>query len=403
MKIGVVSPFMPHDLADLLNPAGRNELAEIKGVLATPVTPMVREWHRKGHDLSIFCLDPSVSNPHNLRGERLSIHVLPKRRSRHCMLDFYREERRLIRSAVDAEAPKALSAQWTYDHALAAVECGVPTVVTCHDAPLRCAWIAKHWFMTYQMAVAWRAIRNADRLIAVSQYVATHIERYFAPKARLDIIPNGLAAEVFLRGRRRMDSGDPPPRPLTMCSVGSWGGLKNIATLMKAFSKIRKTSLSPARLVLFGPGLGHGQDAEAWAAHNGLSDGVVFHGPAPHDSILDFLEHETDLLVHPSLTESHGMALIEAIACGVPVIGGQRSGAVPWTLDQGRCGYLCDVRNPDALADAIVTAMTRPDRNRALIECAWSSVRERFLMDAAAEANERILLELAGNSPASAP
>ena len=97
------------------------------------------------------------------------------------------------------------------------------------------------------------------------------------------------------------------------------------------------------------------------------------------------------------------MALIEAIACGVPVIGGQRSGAVPWTLDQGRCGYLCDVRNPDALADAIVTAMTRPDRNRALIECAWSSVRERFLMDAAAEANERILLELAGNSPASAP
>ena len=125
MKIGLVSPFQPSDLADLLDGSSRLLLPEIKGVTATPVTPMAREWLRTGHELAIFALDPSVRRPYQLKGDQLSIHVLPKRRSRKCFLDCYREERRLIREAVDSESPEVLSAQWSYDHALAALDCGL--------------------------------------------------------------------------------------------------------------------------------------------------------------------------------------------------------------------------------------------------------------------------------------
>ena len=88
------------------------------------------------------------------------------------------------------------------------------------------------------------------------------------------------------------------------------------------------------------------------------------------------------------------MVLIEAMACGVPVVGGRRSGAVPWTLDEGRSGFLCDVQDPRALAETILSVMFQSDINHSLAERAWHSVRQRFRLEDAAEANESVLQEL---------
>jgi len=391
LKIGLVSPFMPHDLADLLDEQSRTLLLEIKGVTATPVTPMTREWHRTGHDLAIFCLDPSVSRPYLLKGDRLSIHVLPKRRGRHYLLDCYREERRLIRAAVTCESPEVLSAQWTYDHALAALDCGLPTVVTCHDTPLRYAWISKHWHMTYHLFVAWKVIRKADRLICVSPYTARHIQQYFRPSCAVDVIPNGRYQELFERGRRRLEQAIPLHEPYTLCSVGGWGELKNVFTLIKAFSILRQKG-EMMRLVLFGSGMGPGEAAEQWAKKNQLHEGVNFLGNAPREQIFNFLEREADLMVHPSLIETHGMVLIEAMACGVPVIGGKQSGAVPWTLDYGNSGFLCDVRDAHDLSRTILLARDQAnDERHAMSLRAWHFVSERFRIEDAARANEEIL------------
>lgn len=393
MKIGIVSPFMPHDLADLLEAASREQLANIRGVLATPVTPLAREWHRRGHQLFIFCLDPSVARTHVLRGERLTIHVIPKRRYRDCLLGFYHVERRLLREAICREQPDVLSAQWTYEHAWAALQCGVPTAVTCHDTPLRYGWIINHPFHWYHVAMAWRVIRKANGLVCVSPYTARHIQKYFFPRCRVDVVPNGLPPQVFPHGERRLQAKARPQRPFTFCSVGGWGKLKNIATLLKAFAIVR--AQEPAtRLVLFGRGLGAGQGAEQWVRLHNLQAGVVFNGSTPREELFDFLETQADLMAHPSLVETHGLVLIEAMACGVPVIGGNDSGAVAWTLEEGRCGFLCDIRDERALAKTMIAAMRQPDGNRALAERAWASVKQRFPIEATAAANEEILKQL---------
>jgi glycosyltransferase involved in cell wall biosynthesis len=393
MKLGVVSPFMPHEVADLLDQASREKLACIRGVPAPSTTALVRGWHQRGHAISIFCLDPSVTNEQVLQGERLTVRVLPKRRSRHCLRDFYHAECRLVQAAVQRETPDVLSAQWTYDHAWAALQCGLPTMVTCHDTPWRYAWIAKNWFTTYQLLVAWRVIRKADRLVAVSPYTAQHIESYFRPRAPVTVVPNGVQPEIFQRGERRLKSARHQERPFTVCSVGGWGGIKNIATLLNAFAQVRAQQ-PDVRLVLFGRELGRGQAAEHWARHRNLHPGVVFQGGTPHDQVLDFLETEADLMVHPSLIETHGLAIVEAMACGVPVIAGGQSGAVAWTLNEGRDGYLCDIRDAQALAKKINEARRQPDGNRALVERAWASAKQRFNLDQAVIANEAILQQL---------
>jgi glycosyltransferase involved in cell wall biosynthesis len=400
MKIGVVTPFRPHDLADLLDSSSRDQLQGLGGLSATPVAPLVREWHRHGHHLAVFCLERSAVRAHVLRGERLSIHVIPKRRARYCLLDFYRTECRLLREAIRRENPEVLSAQWTYEHAWAALQTGIPTVVTCHDTPLRYAWISKNWFMSYHLVMAWRVIHKAQRLVCVSPYTARHIKKYFLPRVPVDVIPNGLSLEVFRRGEKRMQQRAParPGHPFTFCSVGGWGRLKNIATLLKAFARVRRT-IPTARLVLFGRELGPGQAAEQWARRHRRQDNVVFRGGTSRDNIFDFLEFESDLMVHPSLIETHGMVLIEAMACGVPTIGGKDSGAVPWTLEEGRCGFLCDIRNEVVLADTMIRAMRQPDGNRALVERAWDSAKLRFNLELAVTANEDIMRQLSAQNP----
>jgi glycosyltransferase involved in cell wall biosynthesis len=399
MKIGIVSPFQPREVADLLDGESRARIAAIAGVTATPVTPLVRAWHGRGHTLSIFCLDPSVSQVHTLRGERLTLHAVPKRRARQYLLDFYRTECRLIRELVRREKPEVLTAQWSYDHALAALQCGIPTAVTCHDTPWRCAWIGKDFHSAYHVAVAWRVIRRAHRLVCVSPYTAQHIQKYFRPGGPVDVVPNGVPLETFDRRERRRQAPARPGRALTLCSVGSWGTLKNISTLLQAFARVR-ASQPGTRLVLFGRELGPAQAAEAWAVRRQLHCGVEFRGSVDYGAVLDFLETEAGLMVHPSLVETHGMVLVEAMACGVPVIGGSHSGGVPWTLEAGRSGYLCDVRHPRDLAETILRALHAPDGNLALTEHAWASARRRFNEEQAVTGNEAILKLLRDRNPA---
>jgi L-malate glycosyltransferase len=377
MKIGICSPFMSHDLVDLLDKESRQLLSGIKGVTATPVTPLARELLTMGHEICVFCLDPSVGDSFLLRGDRLSIHVLPKRRFRLAMMDFYGVERRLIAAAMASEKPDVISAQWSYEHALGALDTGIPTLVTCHDTPLRYAWIAKTFFMSYHVLVAAAVFRRAEHLNAVSPYTAQHIQRFFRPRSRVEVIPNGLPEDIFGLGQARFSE---PPRlhpRFTLCSVGGWGGIKNIKSLLKAFAAIR--SVRPdTRLVLFGRGLGSGEEAETWARNHSLLEGVEFRGSGNRMDILRFLSDSVDLMVHSSLIECHPMVLIEAIACGVPVIAGNRSGGVPWTLGEGLYGTLCDVRDPVAIAAAVNGMLADPQRMRASAEKAWQAIRDKF-------------------------
>lgn len=388
---------MPHDLRDLMDTQSQNLLANIRGILANPVTPQARLWRQRGHYISVFCLDPSVAAKQVLRGERLVIYVLPARRIRFCLLDFYRVECRLLKEAILEEKPDVLSAQWSYEHAWGALKTGIPTAVTCHDTPLDYALVAKNWYTAYLLWMAWRVIRRANRLVCVSPYTAEHIKKYFSRGQPVDMVPNGLSDTIFERGKRRMAARHRAGNPFIFCSAGGWGPLKNLQTLVKAFNHVRRTAPA-AQLALFGRELGPGQSAEKWARQNQLHEGVLFMGGVSRESFLDFLENKADLMVHPSLIETFGMAIVEAMACGVPVIGGEKSGAVPWTLDNGACGFLCNVRDENALAKTMLQAMREPGGNRALVSQAWASAKRRFDLEHVATSNENILKELRESS-----
>ena len=245
--------------------------------------------------------------------------------------------------AIDREKPAFLHAHFTYEYALAAIESGLPHVVTAHDAAVNCLRYAfipplqtSRTFGDYykgtrgivfsvmRTVMAYRVARKAQSVVAVSPYVADHLRRYGFRKGRIDVISNGMPTAHFERPRNRE-----PGRAFTFATVLSyWGRLKNGGAAIEAFAKVRKV-LPEAQMLMFGAG--HSADglAAAWAGKKGLKVGIEFIGPVPHAKVIDLLSRRVDVLVHPSLEEAHGMPLIEAMSLGIPAIGGDRVGGVP--------------------------------------------------------------------------
>lgn len=392
MRIAFSSPIRPGDLRDLIDSKHYKVLEKISGSNATPVTPLILDLHRLGHEIEIFSLDSSISQPISMNGERITIQLFPRRRARRYMVDCYRRERHYISQAILQARPDIISAQWSYEYALAALDTGMPTFVTCHDTPLRYAWISKSIHMTYHLLLAFEVIRKASHIVAVSPYTDQHIRRYFRPTAPIDVIPNGLPDEWLQPKRNHTTTKSDTKQPYTIVSISNWGRLKNISNLMRAHRILIKKGHS-IRLVLYGSGLEEGGPAHRWAKRKNCDTGVEFMGSQNRSNLRDFLIHHADLMVHPSRIETHGMVLIEAMACGVPVVGGLDCGAVPWTLEDGKSGILCDINSPQAISDCIAHAMNHPEEMTSLASHALCSVKKRFSIGQVAKAHEKMFLK----------
>jgi glycosyltransferase involved in cell wall biosynthesis len=224
--------------------------------------------------------------------------------------------------------------------------------------------------------LAWGVLRKAQRVTAVSPYVAESLHRFPWPQRDIAVVCNGVPQAVFdLYAKRHIW---PRSNKLVFASVlNGWRGRKNGQELIKAFSLVREVLGEGVELWMFGEG--HQQDgpAHAWAAERLLDQGIHFGGTLPYGDLLDRLTREVDVLVHPALEESFGMVLAEAMAIGLPVVAGRNSGATAWVLADGEAGMLVDVNSPPSIAAGLRT-VAEDARLRARLA---SAGRERALKE----------------------
>lgn len=369
--IGMLGPITLRDFQEFLDPKlDFNALPE--GLGGSPVNLLSRELLKRGHRMVIITVDPSVRDEVVITGEHLKICVGPYRQKR--ARDFFSEERKYLLRTIQREKPDVLHAQWTYEFALGAIVSGLPYLVTAHDAPIN---VLRRNFIPYRIArtlMAYVALWRAKRVVSVSPYVARHLRRFAFHWRDIQVVPNGLPQELF----ERKNSHCRDHQGITFATVlNGWAGYKNGQVAIKAFAHLRE-KMKSARLYMFGTDYGAGEIAETWSQARGLHWGIEFIGQVSRIELIERLCSEIDILVHPSLEESHGMALIEAMALGIPVIGGSKSGAVPWTLDGGKAGILVDVKSFQLLAEAMLK-LARDKRERETWGAIGSaSVRERF-------------------------
>lgn len=358
LHIGVAGPCTPTAFAKDLG-VPKNHLPD--GLGGTPVNHLVRALIDLGYRVSVATLAPDVAEG-DLRahvGPRLTLYVGPYRKRRRAR-DRFAVERAAVRDAMAQAAPDAISAHWSYEFALGAIESGCPTLVTVHDVPRE---IFRHHTSPYRW-MRWmmhrEAMKRASAVAFNSEYTRTSLRNNQWSTG--PVLPNVLPDSMWcMKGR------DPPKkeRPVFVSVNNGFDRRKNVHTLLRAFTKVL-VHQPLAQLILVGIGYEPDGPAAAWSAQAKTNVGVQFRGPLDYEATLASIG-AADVLVHPALEESFGYTLIEAASLGTPVIAGAASGAVPWVLGNGAQGALVDVTSPDAIASemiALVDDLARWERLR---------------------------------------
>jgi len=301
-----------------------------------------------GEKVSIVTTDAELKTVWKYENDRLSIFVIPRRRGISCCLDLFRKEVLSMASIINEIDADVVHAHWTYEFAAAAIRSRLPHVVTAHDAPWKAFAYMRDPLRFARLLLSYNVVRRARKMVCVSPYIASHLRRFYGLD-NSEVIPNGfvLPDGVAVRSLRRCCGGN-----RRILAVAGWSRLKNVKALLCAFRLLRMED-PRYELKIVGGGFAEREGGYQFVKRNGLGAGITFLGELLHKELIETMCKEADILVHPSLEESFCMVLLEAMSCGVPVVGGVRSGAVPWLLGEGEFGTLVDVRSPTAIAETI--------------------------------------------------
>ncbi len=364
-------------------PTDVNQLADLTGQPA-PVNvhsfgltaDIVRQYVQMGHQVHVIVQSSEVTSSLTYGTESLSVTIVPVRRALHTVPSWFRREVREIKDAILKAKPDVVHAHWTYEYARGGLASGLPILITAHDAPTRIWRMMKpKYFWWPKLLQAALVARTARHMTAVSPYTADVWSNELGYKGSMQVVPNGLPESLLSGARAPRQPRE--PGGWTFVAVGQgFSDRKNTSNLIKAFQLVRK-SHPEAKLVLFGSDHGPGQLAETWAKNNSSCVGIEFAGRQPHASIMEALRERADVYVHPSLEESCCRAVLEAMAHNLPIVGGKNSGGVPWQLDEGNLGLLCDVLNPQDLAQSMIAAQS----NSELGKSGLSVVEAKYAID----------------------
>jgi len=381
MKIGIAGPIFLSELMEFLDQCYWAVPNLPKGMGGTAVNLLIRGLVEHGYKVVVFTLDPDATEEVILDGPNLRIcfgHYRGRIRARYRALDLFRKEREYIYQAIQREQPDVVHAHWTYEYALGALASNTPTLITVRDWAPIILWYNRYNFHAFLFRAArfvmdWMTFKKAHYLSANSEYIRQCILKRW----RLDVpvFPNPILDNQIRGTEKPFVSRNP-----VILSVANAldDRRKNMKTLIRAFLRIRK-EIPECQLMLVGTDFRRGGSAEKWSCKNELSDGLIFAGPKKHEDIFQIMD-QAALLIHPSLEESFGNVLIEAMARRVPVLGGKDSGAVPWVLDHGNGGALCDVRNAEAIAEKAISILGSSARWQQLSQAGYQRVLDKFCL-----------------------
>jgi len=378
MHIGITGPI---DLLPLKHRLGNSPLPQTYSFPL--VGKLAEELIVRGNEVSVFAGSTDVSETLVVRGDKVTAFICPLRK-RRAAYDFYKLERMHLSTAMKNSGCDLIHAHWTYEYAAAALESGLPNIVTAHDSPLAILryFIASRNFpfWTAKAILGARVIRRARMLTTVSPYCKHDITFSMHPKAAIMVIPNGVAANLIEAGKKRL-CGAPLITPFTIATIlQGFQGRKNPKPAIKSFALIR-SKFPDARLLMFGTDFEEGGPADRWSQGKGLATGIHFIGKLSHNELMRHMANHVHLLIHPAKEESFGMAALEAMSLGIPVIGGKMSGGVPYVLDGGSAGILVDITSPAIIADAACDLLGNPERSRGFSQAGWNRANTEFSFD----------------------
>ena len=221
------------------------------------------------------------------------------------------------------------------------------------------------------------ALRKASRVIVPSPFQRDRLQARGVPLERITVIQHGIDISHFAgtakssRPSIRQALDTAPDAPVLL-AVGRLEPVKGHRFLIEAVHQIRRTC-PKADVWLAGEGSSRA-DLERLAAKLGILDAVKFLG---YRSDVADLMLASDIVVMPSLVETFGIAVIEALALARPVIA-SNVGAIQETIKEGETGWLVSPASPQALAQTVQDMLESGDEMKRRGQNGRALVKMRF-------------------------
>ena len=232
----------------------------------------------------------------------------------------------------------------------------------------------RKWRWRYLPALVRRTYPGADKVVAVSNYVADELTAVVGLQKGLVTTIYNPVVDDSLRERAREELEHPWFRPgaaPVVLGVGRLTEQKDFATLMRAFSRVREDR--EARLVILGEG-GLRADLEKLANQLGISADVDMPGFVANP--LKYMARAS-VLVLSSEYEGLPGVLIQALACGCPVVSTDCPGGSAEILADQKYGALVGIGDVDAMAEAVRAELDNPRSRDLLLQRAEDFTVER--------------------------
>lgn len=326
------------------------------GVVATELGKALA---RKGHEIHFITYD----QPARLGSFRANIFYHEVRVSDYPLFDYPPYELVLASKMVEVAKSNALDlihVHYAIPHASAAVlartillQEGIhlPIVTTLHGTDI--TLLGKD--PSFEPVIA-HAINSSDAVTTVSQSLRVDTFKLFGIHRDIDVVPNfycpshfqGKADEEFRK------SIAPNGEPI-LTHISNFRPVKRVEDVIRAFGQVRKSM--KAKLLMVGDGPDRG-NAETVCKEMGLCEDITFLGKVKNPVEALLVSH---LFMLPSASESFGLAALEAMAAGVPVLS-SNTGGLPEVNRHGVSGMMCDVGDWEEMGNQAVYILSDPKR-----------------------------------------
>jgi len=246
----------------------------------------------------------------------------------------------------------------------------LPVVTTLHGTDITLVGADRSYLPITQFS-----IEQSDAVTAISEYLRGVTLDEFHIEHPVEVIPNFVNCDVFepADGECRRDEFASSDEKV-LVHLSNFRPVKRIPDVVEIFERVRRRI--PAKLLMIGDGPDR-TVAEWMVREKGLTRDVVFFGK---QNQVQTLLNCADVLLLPSEIESFGLAALEAMACGVPIVA-SRVGGLPEVIDDGVEGYLVPLRDVETMAERSLAILTDPDRREQMGRAARKRASTQFCSD----------------------
>jgi glycosyltransferase involved in cell wall biosynthesis len=240
----------------------------------------------------------------------------------------------------------------------------IPSVVTVHGVFAERGFTVNLLQKMYLRSIGCAILSAADRVICLTRSNVREIERLGCPSSKIALVPNAIDTDLFRPSDDRKDN--------LVVWVGRFVPEKDVESIIEAACvTVKKLPETKFLLIGYGPGK---MKLEGLAKRRGLLQrNLVITGPLERERIAEILARAT-LFVFPSIKEGMPLALLEAMACGLPSIVADFDG-VEDIVTHKQTGYTVQRQNPAQLSEGIIELLGDKDSRRFL----GANARNRIL------------------------